>query len=123
MNIDGAALLRSQLESMAIDGWEAEFPFHQTRKWRFDFAWPDEMVAVEVDGAIHTTGRHTRGAGVDADNEKLNAAQLDGWRVFRFSTGKVQSGYAAQTIIKALDRYSQRVQRGVYGVEVVVTSE
>jgi len=54
------------------------------RRHRFDFAWPDRRVAVEVDGnAWHTRGggRH----GTDADREKMNLAVSMGWRVFRFS--------------------------------------
>lgn len=60
-----------------------EYRFHQTRKWRFDFAWPDALVALEVDGGqfAFRGGRHS----TDADREKLNTAAALGWRVFRFS--------------------------------------
>lgn len=59
------------------------------RKHRFDFAWLDEMVAVEVDGNAWQTrggGRH----GTDADREKMNLAVSMGWRVFRFSPQMIQ---------------------------------
>jgi len=52
--------------------------------WRFDFAWPDDKVAVEIDGnAWHTRGggRHSQ----DDDKEKGNLAISLGWRVFHFS--------------------------------------
>ena len=52
---------------------EREYRFHPIRRWRFDFAWPDQLIAVEVDGnAWHTKGggRH----GTDKDREKINAA-------------------------------------------------
>jgi len=39
------------------------------------------MLAVEVDGGTWTGGRHTRGAGFEADCEKLNAAVIAGFRV------------------------------------------
>ena len=29
-----------------------EYKFHPTRRWRFDLAWPDKKVAVEVQGGI-----------------------------------------------------------------------
>ena len=61
----------------------AEHRFHQQRKWRFDWAFPQDRIAIEVDGGIWTRGRHTRGAGFVKDMEKLNAAVLAGWRVFR----------------------------------------
>jgi very-short-patch-repair endonuclease len=60
-----------------------EHKFHPSRKWRFDFAFPDDKIALEVEGGIHTGGRHTRGAGFKADMEKYNNATLLGWRVFR----------------------------------------
>lgn len=58
------------------------------RRWRFDFAWPDHGLAVEVDGGQYAPGggRH---AG-DADREKLNHAAARGWRVLRFSPQQLE---------------------------------
>lgn len=60
-----------------------EYRFHPVRRWRFDFAYPEYMVAVECDGGQWAPygGRHAR----DTDREKLNAAASLGWRVLRFS--------------------------------------
>jgi hypothetical protein len=60
-----------------------EHKFHPTRKWRFDYAFPESMVAVEVEGGVWTGGRHTSGAGFLKDMEKYNTALLHGWRVYR----------------------------------------
>lgn len=60
-----------------------EYEFHPTRKWRFDFAWIRQMIALEVEGGTFIAGRHGRGAGMRADMEKYNAAATLGWRVFR----------------------------------------
>lgn len=60
-----------------------EYRFHETRLWRFDVAWPDYRVAVEIDGGIWSRGRHTRGKGVLGDHEKYNHAASAGWLVFR----------------------------------------
>jgi len=49
--------------------------------WRFDFAWPDHKVAVEVQGGIWSGGKHARGSGLVKDYEKANAAALLGWRL------------------------------------------
>lgn len=57
-----------------------------TRKWAFDRAWPDHMVAVELDGGVWSGGRHTRGQGYIDDCTKLNAATVRGWRVLRFTS-------------------------------------
>jgi hypothetical protein len=61
----------------------AEYRFAPPRRWRFDFAWTEHKVALEVDGGVFTNGRHTRGAGVLKDMEKLNTAAIAGWRVVR----------------------------------------
>lgn len=62
-----------------------EYRFHPARKWRMDFAFPARRVAVEIEGAVYSRGRHTRGAGYAADCEKYNAAALLGWVVLRFT--------------------------------------
>jgi very-short-patch-repair endonuclease len=62
---------------------EREYRFASPRRWRFDFAWPAQRVAVECDGGTYSGGRHTRGDGYRRDAEKLNAAAALGWRVFR----------------------------------------
>lgn len=69
-----------------------EHVFHPFRKWRLDLAWPDLKIGIEVDGAVYAGGRHTRGKGFEGDCEKINQAQLLGWRVFRYSTGQVKKG-------------------------------
>jgi very-short-patch-repair endonuclease len=73
---------------------EREYRFHPTRKWRFDFAWPAKSLAVEVDGGLFVTGRHSRGAGAEKDMEKFAEAMIHGWRVLRVSTNQVKSGQA-----------------------------
>ena len=62
---------------------ETEYRFHPQRKWRLDMAWPDQMVAVEIEGITYAGGRHQRVAGFLADAEKYEAAMLAGWTVFR----------------------------------------
>lgn len=63
----------------------AEYHFDRElgRRHRFDWAFVDEKVAVEVDGGSHAVngGRHA----TDSDREKLNIAAMLGWRVYRFS--------------------------------------
>lgn len=62
--------------------WWAEWPFHPTRKWRFDYACPELKIAIEVDGGIFIGGRHSGGVGQLKDFEKGNAACAMGWYVF-----------------------------------------
>lgn len=63
-----------------------ELQFHPDRKWRFDYAFPSRKVAIEIDGAIWTFGRHNRPRGYLNDMEKLNTAASMGWLILRFST-------------------------------------
>lgn len=79
-----------------------EHRFAPPRKFRFDFCWPDRLIAVEIDGGTWTKSRHTTGSGFERDCEKTNLAALAGWRVFRFTGGMVRSGAAIATIIEAL---------------------
>lgn len=61
-----------------------QYRFHPTRRWRFDFAWPDRKVAVEIDGLVQSgRGRHQTVQGVLGDAEKQEAALRAGWLVYR----------------------------------------
>jgi len=62
-----------------------EYRFHPKRRWRFDLAWPEQKVAVEIEGGGWVRGRHHRPAGYRQDCEKYNAAVLMGWRVLRYT--------------------------------------
>lgn len=66
-----------------------EYKFHPDRKWRFDFAWPDAMLAVELEGGIWTGGAHTRGKHFVSDCEKYNAATKMGWKILRYTTSNM----------------------------------
>ena len=53
------------------------------RKWRFDFAWRQQQVAVEIDGLTNRGGSHQNVKGVLSDCEKYEAALAAGWIVYR----------------------------------------
>lgn len=72
------------------------------KDWRFDFAWPASMLAVEVEGGIWTEGRHSRGQGFIDDCQKYNEATLLGWRVLRVTARMTRSGRALRLIERAL---------------------
>lgn len=81
---------------------EREVMFHPTRRWRFDFLWRDQRLAVEVDGGIWIRGRHNTGIGYVRDAEKLNEAMLAGWRVLRVCDQQIRSGEAIEWIRRGL---------------------
>lgn len=68
-----------------------EFRFHQERRWRFDYAFPEYKVALEVEGGVWTGGRHTSPRGFLNDIEKYNTATLLGWKVLRTTPEKLYS--------------------------------
>ena len=82
-----------------------EHRFHPVRKWRFDRAHLDSKVAIEIDGGAFIAGRHATGKGSGQDNEKLNAATLLGWRVFRLNTWNLRQDNivsSIETVLAAL---------------------
>lgn len=81
---------------------EVEYRFHPARRWRFDLAWPDARLGVEVEGGIWTSGRHSRGEGFEADCAKYNEAVLAGWRVLRVTPAMIEDGRALAWIERAL---------------------
>lgn len=85
----------SILESFKIQLPEPEYKFHPTRKWRFDYAWPNHKVALEIEGGVWTRGRHTRGSGFIGDMEKYNNAAMLGWRIIRITPNEL---YKTETI-------------------------
>lgn len=78
---DAEERLAAALAADPLPGWDLvrEHPFHERRRWRFDFAFPSQRLAVEVEGRYHCTY-----AGHRSDCEKLNEAIRQGWRVLRF---------------------------------------
>lgn len=86
--------LAAALEANPIPGWDltAQYRFHPERKWAFDFAFPSQLLAVEVDGQAH----HRKYSMMRSDYEKLNEAARLGWRVLRFHAN--ERGKAAQWV-------------------------
>lgn len=72
--------------------WVREYRFAPPRRYRFDFAWPDQKIAVEIQGGTFSGGAHSRGARQHNDFEKNNLAVLLGWRVIYGDTKMVKSG-------------------------------
>lgn len=79
-----------------------EYRFNMERKWRFDYAIPDHMIAIEVEGGAFTGGRHTRGAGFVADMEKYSDAAARGWRLIRVTPDKLLTTNTIELIKTAI---------------------
>jgi len=83
--------------------YEKEIMFHPVRKWRFDYAWTDIKIALEIHGGVFTNGRHTRGKGFTEDKVKMNTAQLLGWIVIEATTAHVKNGQMLTWITEAIE--------------------
>jgi very-short-patch-repair endonuclease len=96
---------------------EVQLPRQNRRKktkaapaWRWDFAWPDHRVAVEIEGLVvyrdkatghmQTRGRHTTPQGFNDDCEKYAWGAVLGWRVMRFTPVQVKRGFAIDMVVR-----------------------
>lgn len=95
-------LFYNQLKDEQLPAPHHEYSFASNRKWRFDFAWPDKMLAVEIEGGTWTQGRHSRPKGFADDCQKYNHAALLGWRVLRYTADMVRKGDAVDQVRIAL---------------------
>lgn len=80
----------------------AEYKFCSTRKWRLDWAWPEQKLALEIEGGIWTRGRHTRPRGFINDMEKYNQLAIIGWRLIRVTPQQIRSGEAITIVRQCL---------------------
>lgn len=93
--------VRACCKAVGLPMPDPEWVFAMPRRWRFDFAWPDKKVALEVDGGMWVQGRHSRGSGLLLEHEKMNAAASRNWLIFR-TTPKGVGDLALYRQIKAV---------------------
>lgn len=97
-----------QLRAFNVPEPEREYRFKPGRKWMFDFAWPRDKVALEVEGGtwLRTEKGHGKGHAHPVrfrqDCEKYNEAALLGWRVIRVVDAHIESGKAVEWTLAAL---------------------
>lgn len=97
--------LATAIQSAGLPTPERELAFHPERRWRFDFAWPEAMVALEVEGGTWVRGRHARPKGFAEDCEKYAEAALAGWTVLRVTGEHITSGQAVEWLRRALSAF------------------
>ncbi len=95
--------LAFQLDALGLTGFVREYQAIKGRKFRFDFAWIERKLLVEINGGTYTVGAHSTGKGIARDYEKSNLAQLQGWRCLAFDGKMVRSGEAVEVVRKALE--------------------
>lgn len=95
--------LWTQIVGSGLPEPQTEHRFHAKRRWRFDLAYPEILLAIEREGGTWTRGRHTRGKGYENDCRKYSEAALMGWTVLRFTTDMINSGEALEMIQRAFE--------------------
>lgn len=101
----------SELERTFCDLWDSYYPdidlhteyyFAKPRKFRFDLAHIPSKIAIELQGSIWTSGRHSRGSGLLNEYTKMNLAASLGWRVFYLCANTVEDETVYHQIAKAI---------------------
>lgn len=100
---DAADTLYWQVNMAGLPTPHREFKFHPTRRWRFDLAFVDAGLLVDVQGATWAQGKHTRGNGYENDCEKMAEAMLMGFRVLWVTSGMVNDGRALALVERAIN--------------------
>lgn len=99
------------------------------RLWRFDWAWIDRKLALEVEGGyaiqarcrcgelatckkcnapIQGGGRHTRASGYLEDLNKYNTAAILGWRLLKVPPKSIADGTAVRIVVQFFRRDDDR---------------
>jgi very-short-patch-repair endonuclease len=79
-----------------------EYRFHPVRKFRWDWAWPEARLALEVEGGVWSGGAHGRGTGIVRDMEKSTLAAEEGWRIIRVTPSNLATEATMDSIHRAL---------------------
>src|SRR5882672_4985229 len=80
----GGGLFPGLCLAVGVPAPTPEYRFAPPRRWRFDWALVEQRIALEVQGGLFLPGgggRHSRGAALRKEHEKMNAAAALGWRV------------------------------------------
>ena len=95
-------LLAFKLDELGLTGYKREYVAIPCRKFRWDFAFVEARLLIEVQGGIFTKSAHNTGQGLERDYTKYNLANLCGWRVLQFSRSMIEDGTAVELIKSCL---------------------
>lgn len=112
-------LFAMQCRAAMLPAFERQYVFAEDigRRWRFDFAFPDYWLAVEIEGLavrrlagqLVVMGRHASIQGIKDDMEKYNTAALLGWTVLRFDQQAVGPKRALAMTMRVLQARGWKV--------------
>lgn len=97
--------LLTQIRMAGLPPPVEEFKAIPKRRFRWDLAYPESLILIEIQGGIWHRGGHSTGTGITRDCEKLNLASLAGFHCFAFTSGHIADGSALKTVQKALQLF------------------
>ena len=100
-DLEGQLLQQIRIHGLPIP--TLQFRALPSRRFRWDMAWIDHRLLLEVQGGVWTGGKHGRGSGILKDHEKLNLASANGFRTIQVSATTIKNGLAVLWIIAALE--------------------
>lgn len=92
-------LLAQQIHLLQLPTPKRNYLFMPGRHLELDFAWPQRMIAVEVQGMVHRIAGRFK-----ADMEKRALALLAGWRILEVGGKEIRSGKAIHWIEQLLGK-------------------
>lgn len=81
---EGLQAIENVLKAAGIK-YETEYRFNEIRRFRFDCAIIDKKIAIEYEGLMSKKSRHTTISGYVGDCRKYNFAQIQGWKILRYT--------------------------------------
>jgi very-short-patch-repair endonuclease len=96
-------MFMDMLQLFGIPKPEREYLFCHKRKFRMDYAWPNNGFFMEVEGGIWQQGRHNRAQGYLKDMEKYNLAAMLGWRMIRITPEELNKMSTISMIQKMIE--------------------
>ena len=100
---EGEELLALHLAELGV-AFTRQCAYAVGRKMRADFGLPAKRILIEVQGGVYTRQAHSSISGILADNERLNLATINNWRMMRFTPDQIASGEAKLTIALAIEK-------------------
>lgn len=95
--------LYTRLERAGLPLGVGQHRFIEGRQHRFDRAYPEQKVAVEVQGGSWSQNGHARPSMVQRDCLKLSMAAALGWRCLPVTEAMIEDGTAVDLIRQALE--------------------
>ena len=91
-------LLESQMQEAGLVGFVREYQAIEGRRFKWDFAFVEDRLLIEVQGAVWVKGGHSTGVGITRDCEKFSIASANKWFTIPVTTDHVKNGKALEWI-------------------------